>query len=126
MNIIKWLFQTLLILAFALFGIQKVFMPLPDLIAQGMLWIEDFQSWQIRTIGLIEAIGALGLFLPYIIKSIPKVWVSFSAAGLALTMTGAIITHIARGDVMLSIIITSALCLMAAFTAFSRFKEYHL
>lgn len=108
----------------ALFGFQKIFMPIPDLIEQGMLWIEDFPAWQVRTIGALEVLGACGLAFPYLIKSLPKIIVVIASAGLALTMAGAVITHISRGDVILSIIITSTLFLFAVMVAVFRFKQY--
>jgi len=89
-----------------------------------MLWIEDFPAWQVRTIGILEVLGACGLTFPYIIKSLPKIIVVIASVGLALTMVGAVITHISRGDVILSIIITSTLFLMAVMIAVFRFKQY--
>ena len=109
MKILILIIQIIIILAFALFGFQKIFMPLPDLIELGMLWIEDFPAWQVRTIGILEALGVLGLIFPYVFKSLPKVIVAVASGALALTMIGAIITHISRGYVILSIIINSIL-----------------
>lgn len=116
--------QIILILIFVLLGGQKIFMPIPELINQGMLWIEDFPAWQVRAIGILEVLGALGLMLPYIIKVLPKVLVPLASAGLALTMVGAVITHILRADPFLSIILTSIFFLMATQITFFRFKQY--
>lgn len=124
MKVFISIIQIILILVFALFGFQKILMPLPDLIEQGMLWIEDFPAWQVRTIGFLEVLGAFGLIFPYVIKSLPKIIVAIASGGLALTMVGAIITHISRGDVILSIIINSILFLMAILIAVFRFKQY--
>ena len=124
MKVFILIIQIILILVFALFGFQKIFMPLPDLINQGMLWIEDFPGWQVRTIGFLEVLGAFGLIFPYVIKTLPKIIVAIASGSLALTMLGAIITHISRGDVILSIIITSILFLMAVMIAAFRFKQY--
>lgn len=121
MNKLLWTFQILLTLAFGLFGLQKVFMAIPDLIAQGMLWIEDFSVWQVRAIGALEALGALGLIAPYLLKQLPKVLVPLAAAGLALTMIGAVATHIERGDPAPSIVITVLLFGMSTFLAAKRF-----
>ena len=124
MKVFILIIQIILILVFALFGFQKIFMPLPDLIKQGMLWIEDFPAWQVRTIGFLEVLGAFGLILPYVIKTLPKIIVAIASGSLALTMVGAIITHISRGDVIMSIIINSILFLMAVLIAAFRFKQY--
>ncbi|MGL1887637.1 MAG: DoxX family protein [Reichenbachiella sp.] len=124
MKVVALIIQIILVLVMGLFGFQKVIMPLPDLIELGMLWIEDFPLWQVRTIGALEALGALGLIFPYVIKSLPKILVSFAAGGLAITMVGAIITHISRGDVILSVIITSTLFVMAVLLAVFRYNQY--
>jgi len=103
MNKVIGFFQVVLVLMFGLLGGQKVFGDFPDLIAQGMLWIEDFPAWQVRTIGVLEVLGALGLVLPHVVKALPKVLVPLAAGGLALTMVGAVITHLVRGDPMLAV-----------------------
>ena len=121
MNKLLWSFQILLTLVFALFGLQKVFFPIPDLVAQGMWWIEDFPVWQVRTIGALEFLAVVGLNLPYLVKALPKLVVPLAAGGLALTMVGAIATHIGRGDPALSIVITGALFAMSATVAVKRF-----
>ena len=124
MKVFILIIQIILILVMALFGFQKIFMPLPDLIKQGMLWIEDFPAWQVRTIGILEVLGVFGLIFPYVIKSLPKIIVVIASGSLALTMVGAIITHISRGDVIMSVIITSILFLMAVLIAVFRFRQY--
>lgn len=113
----------MLTLGFGLFGLQKVLVPIPDLIAQGMLWIEDFPAWQVRTIGVLEVLGVLGLNAPYLIPALPKFLVPVSAGALGLTMVGAITTHLTRGDPALSIVITSLLFAMCAVVAFKRLAE---
>ena len=124
MNKLLWVFHILLTLAFGLFGLQKVFLPIPDLIDQGMLWIEDFPAWQVRLIGALEFLGALGLNAPYLVKALPKFLVPLSAAGLGLTMIGAIATHVLRGDPALSIVITSLLFAMCVAIAVKRSEKW--
>jgi len=123
MNKLLWVFQVLLTLAFTAFGLQKVFMPIADLIAFGMQWIEDFPAWQVRTIGLLEFLGVLGLNAPYLIKALPKILVPISAGALALTMIGAFATHVMRGDPLPSLVITGAMFAMCVLIAVQRFKE---
>ena len=124
MNKLLWTFHVIATLAFAIFGLQKVFMDIPALIEFGMLWIEDFPEWQVRVIGGLEALGALGLNAPYLMKALPKQLVPAAAAGLALTMIGAIATHVTRGDPAPSIVITSALFVMCTTLAVKRFGEF--
>lgn len=122
MNKFLWVFQILLTLAFGLFGLQKVILPIPDLITQGMLWIEDFPAWQVRAIGVAEALGAVGLAAPYIFKTLSKRLVAIASAGLALTMIGAVATHVRRSDPALSIVITASLFVMSVAVAWGRAK----
>ncbi len=123
MNKLLWIFQILLILAFGLFGLQKVVVPIPDLIAQGMGWIEDFPDWQVRTIGALESLAVVGLTAPYLIKALPRLLVPLAAGGLALTMIGGITTHVLREDPLLSIVINGMLFLMSTTVAVKRFGE---
>jgi len=123
MKITIWILQTILIIAFMAAGLLKVYMSLPDLIAQGMLWIADFSIVQVRIIGSLEVLAVLGMILPYILKVLPKILVPLAAVGLALTMVGGLVTHINRGDPIASIIINSVLLLMSLFVAFQRYKE---
>ena len=123
MNKLLWSFQIVLTLAFGLFGLQKVVAPIPDLVAQGMWWIEDFPVWQVRTIGALEFLAVVGLNVPYLVKAVPKLVVPLAAGGLALTMIGAVATHIVREDPALSVVITSMLFVMSATVAVKRFGE---
>ncbi len=124
MNKRLWAFQIIMMLAFGLFGLQKVFIAIPDLIAMGMLWIEDFPAWQVRLIGLLEAAGAAGLIMPYVVKAVPKSIVPLAAAGLALMMIGASATHVVRGDPALSVIVTTVLFVMGVTVALKRHRQF--
>lgn len=118
-----WSVQILVTLVLGGFGLQKVVMEIPDLIGFGMLWIEDFPAWQVRAIGALEVLGAVGLNAPYIVKALPKRLVPLAGAGLALTMLGAVVTHVTRADPPQSIVITAVLFVMSATIAVKRFGE---
>jgi len=124
MNKLLWFFHVMLTLAFGLFGLQKVFMAMPDLIAQGMWWIEDFSAWQVRAIGALEVLGVLGLNMPYLLKPIPKRVIPLASACLALTMVVAIPMHVMRGDPIPAVVVNSILLLMAATLAVKRYGEF--
>ncbi len=123
MNKLIWTFQILVTLVFVFLGGQKVVLPIPDLIAFGMLWIEDFSTFQVRAIGALETLGALGMNAPFLIKALPKILSPLAAAGLGVTMTGAVTTHVMRGDPAASIIITTALVGMCMTIAKGRMTQ---
>ncbi len=77
-----------------------------------------------RTIGALELLGAVGLNAPYLVKAVPKLVVPLAAGGLALTMIGAIVTHVGRADPIASTIITSVLFVMSATVALERFGQF--
>ena len=123
MKVLVLIAHVLILLFFLAFGVPKLFAPIEDLIAFGMGWMEDFATWQIRIIGILETLAVLGLTLPYLIKALPKIIVPLASAGLGFTMIGAIITHIKRQDPMMSIIITSFILLLCVFVTLKRYKE---
>ena len=123
MNKLYWTLHVLVTLAIGLFGFQKVVVPIPDLIEQGMWWVADFEVWQVRAIGALEVLGVLGMNLPYLIKALPKVLVPLASGGLAITMIGAIGTHITRQDPAPSIVITGILFAVCAALTLRRAGE---
>lgn len=98
MKILTWIVQILAAIAFLGAGLMKLFTPYADLIADpNTAWAEDFSSTQIKIIAILEVLGAIGLILPMILNKY-KVLVPISAIGLALTMVGAMVTHLGRGE----------------------------
>jgi uncharacterized membrane protein YphA (DoxX/SURF4 family) len=95
-NIVLWVVQILLALAFAMAGIMKVTQPI-DKLETRMGWVKDVGPRGVRLIGSLEILGAIGLILPTVTGILP--WLTpVAAAGLALTMVGAMITHGRRGE----------------------------
>ena len=84
-----------------------------------MAWAADVTDGQFRTIGVLEVLGALGLILPGALGIAPTL-VPLAAMGLALTMVGAIVTHVRLGEtdrLAVPIIVLA----MALFVAIERF-----
>ncbi len=96
MNIALWIVQVLLAIVFCMVGFSKIMMPISELSSQ-MGWVEDFSELQVRGIGVLEALGGIGILLPMILKKL-RAFVPLAGVGLALTMIGAIITHLGRGE----------------------------
>lgn len=118
MNTALWIVQALLAIAFLMAGAMKTFQP-KEKLAEKMGWVEDFSQGQIRTIGILEILGALGLILPALTGILS--WLTpLAAAALALTMVGAAWVHLRRkeyGNVVVNIV----LLLLNLFVAYGRF-----
>ncbi|PCH99185.1 MAG: hypothetical protein COB85_00510 [Bacteroidetes bacterium] len=98
MNIVTWVIQGLLSVGMLLPGLMKTMMPYEELVSDpNMGWAGDFSPMQIMIIGALEILGVIGLNLPFLLKKYKKV-VPIASAGLALTMIGAIVTHVGRGE----------------------------
>lgn len=92
MNIVLWVVQILLALAFLLAGSMKASQPIEKL-RKNMAWTARTSPGIVRLIGVLEVLGALGLILPAVTHILP--WLTpVAAIGLALTMIGAAILHI--------------------------------
>ena len=93
-KILTWTLQILAALAFIMAGIMKISTPYGDLVlAENMGWAEDFSAIQIKIIGVLEFLGAIGMILPFVIKKFTFL-VPLAALGLVLVMVGAIFTHL--------------------------------
>ncbi|MEJ2748859.1 MAG: DoxX family protein [Anaerolineae bacterium] len=118
MNVALWIIQGLLAAAFLMAGGMNAAKPKEEL-AERMAWVNDFSAGTVKTIGILEILGALGLILPLATGILP--WLTPAAAiGLALTMIGAAITHVRRQEFPM-IGTNTVLFLLAVFVAYGRF-----
>ncbi|MFN8530122.1 MAG: DoxX family protein [Anaerolineae bacterium] len=118
MNTVVWIVQILLALAFGMAGLMKLTQPKEKLAAR-MGWVNDFSQNMVRAIGLIELVAVLGLILPALTGILP-ILTPLAAAGLVLTMIGAIVVHLRRKENAL-IAVNVVLLLLAAFVVYGRF-----
>ncbi len=123
MNVVLWIVQGLLAIAFLMAGGMKLMQP-KEKMAEKMGWVEDFSQGQIRTIGMLEVLGALGLILPGITGILP-ILTPLAAVGLGLTMIGAARTHAQRGENQM-IGMNVMLLVLAAVVAYGRFAAVPL
>lgn len=121
MNVVLWVLQGLLAVAFAGAGITKTTRP-KDQLKAFMPWTEDFSATQIKGIGALEFLAALGLVLPAV-TGIAPVLTPLAATGLVLVMVGAIITHARRKEPSV-IVVNVVLLALAAVVAWGRFGPY--
>lgn len=97
MDVVLWIVTGVLALAFLAAGAMKLAQPKEKLAASGMGWVDDFSAGAVKGIGLAEVLGAVGLVLPGL-TGIAPVLVPLAALGLALTMVGAAVVHVRRGE----------------------------
>lgn len=107
---------------FLMAGTMKIVMPKSEL-EPNMAWVEDFTSAQVKAIGTIEVIGAIGTIIPAATNILPILSVA-APTGLAITMFGAAITHFIRGELSL-VGVNFILFAISVFVAFGRYKYFN-
>jgi hypothetical protein len=123
MNIALWIIAGLLAAVFLAAGAIKLAVPTRNLAAApGGGWVEDVSSGSVKAIGALEVLASIGLVLPAVLGIAP-VLVPLAAVGLAVVMTGAIITHVRRHEA-LPIVANLAYLALAVFVAWGRFGAY--
>ncbi len=122
MNVTLWIIAGVLAAAFAAAGLMKIGQPKAKLAESGMGWTEDFSDGQVKGIGTVEVLGAIGLILPATLDIAP-VLSALAAAGLAITMLLAAIVHARRGETS-NIVVNLVLAALAVFVAVMRFGPY--
>ena len=121
MNVVVWVVQILLGIAFTFSGLGKLLRRREDLRKQ-MAYVEDFSDGQIKAIGAAEVLGALGVILPAW-TGIAPILTPIAATGLAANMVGAAIVHNRRKEYQM-IGANAVLFALAAFVAIMRFGPY--
>jgi len=116
MNILLWVLQALLALAFFAHGCLFLFPPaavVEQMNASLPRWFQLF-------LGVAEIAAAVGLTLPGIARVHPWL-VSCAAAGIMIVMISATVFHVSRGEVS-SAITTAVLLILATFVAYMRWR----
>lgn len=99
MVVAYWVLAGLLALFFLYAGGTKVVRS-ADQLRPMMGWIDTVPLALVRTIGVLEVLGALGLVLPPLTGVAP--WLAIAAAiGLLVVQIGGIIVHLRRGEAKL-------------------------
>ena len=121
-NVVLWIVQAGLALAFVFSGLSKLTQPRQALIDRGMAYIGDLPQPLVKVIGTLEVLGAIGLVVPAW-TGIAPVLTPIAAVGFMALMVGAMFTHLRRGEPKV-IIANGLLFLLAAFIAWGRFGPY--
>jgi putative oxidoreductase len=116
MNIVLWIVQVLLALAFFAHGV--LFLWPPAAVVEQMN--ATLPRWFQLFLGLAEILAAVGITLPGLTRILPWL-VTWAAGGIVIVMVSATAFHLARGE-MTSAAITLVLLAMAAFVAYSRHR----
>lgn len=123
MNTAIWIAQGILAVVFLAAGMMKLTQP-RSVLAKRTPYVEEFTDAQIRAIGSVEVLGAIGVVLPAALKVAP-ILTPIAACGLALTMVGAAATHIRRGEYS-QLPVNVVLFALAVFVAIERFGPHSL
>jgi uncharacterized membrane protein YphA (DoxX/SURF4 family) len=122
MNLALWIVAIVLAVVFIASGLMKQFVPKDKLVTSGQGWAQDVSPTNIRLIGLVEVLGAIGLVLPAAVHVAPILG-PLAAVGLALVMVGAVVVHARRKEPM-NVAVNVVLIALAVFVAWGRFGPY--
>jgi putative oxidoreductase len=116
MNIVLWVVQVLLALAFFAHGWLFLFPPA----AVAAQMNASLPRWFQLFLGVAEVLAAVGLTLPGVTRIMPWL-VTAAAAGIMIVSVSATAFHLVRGE-MSSAAITLLLLAMATFVAYMRHR----
>ena len=116
MNILLWVLQVLLALAFFAHGLLLLFPPAA--VAEQMN--ASLPRWFQLFLGVAEVLAAVGLTLPGFTRIQPWL-VPCAAVGIMIVMISATGFHLMRGEVS-SAIVTAVLLAMATYVAYMRWR----
>lgn len=117
MNIVLWILQVLLAVAFAAHG-WLFLAPPPDLLA---VMNESLNPNFRLFLGVAEVLAAIGLILPGMTRIMPRL-VALAAAGIMIVTLSATILHATRPGEMSSAVTTAVLLVIATFVAYMRWQ----
>lgn len=96
MLVTYWIVAGLLALFYLYSGAIKVVQS-KEKLRPMMAWVDTMPLAFVRTIGVLEVLGAIGLMLPPLMGVAP--WLALAAAiGLVLVQIGGITLHLRRGE----------------------------
>lgn len=112
MYIALWIVTGIFAALFAMAGTMKVIKPYADIRAQ-MDWVETVTPAQLKGIGIVEALGAIGLILPAATGIAP--WLTPVAGfGLFITMAVAVALHVRRKEPIIPSLVLGTVALVVA------------
>ena len=116
MNIVLWIVQVLLGVAFLMAGVTHAFQY--ERAKAQFKWVADVPRSLVTFIGICEILGAIGLILPALTGILP--WLTpLAGVGLAVIMLLAAGFHVMRREYP-NIVVNLILLALAAFVAYGR------
>lgn len=122
MSIAVWVVSGILAAAYLFSGGNKLVRTREALLST-MTYVENLSAWQVKAIGVLEVLGAIGLIVPAL-TGIAPILSAFVAVGLALLQIGAFALHAKRGEARLASLVNGLLFLGAVFVAVTRFMGF--
>jgi hypothetical protein len=112
MIVALWIVTGILAAAFAMAGSMKVITPYGQ-VREKMEWVETVTAGQLKTIGILEVVGALGLVLPAATGIAP--WLTpLAGLGLVVMMVVAVGLHVRRHEPFLPALVLGVVGLAVA------------
>jgi hypothetical protein len=118
-SIAVWIVSGILALVSLGAGGAKLALPRAGLEVQ-MEWVKPRPLWQVKTIGALEVLGAVGVIVPAA-TGIAPVLTPIAATGLAIIQVLAIALHVTRRDDPKRLGVNVGLLVFAVFVAVVRF-----
>ncbi|WP_433124087.1 DoxX family protein [Micromonospora sp. CA-240977] len=132
MNLVLWIIQILLAAVFAGAGLAKLTQP-KDKLRELMRWVDPVPPTQVKALGAVELLAAVGLVLPPL-TGVATVLTPLAAVGLVVVMVGGIRVHLrdlkkqdtreGRRTEIQGAITCAVLLVLAAVVAWGRFGPY--
>jgi hypothetical protein len=113
-HVAYWVIAALLAVIYA-FGGAKKLLQSPDQLRPMMGWVDVMPMPLVRTIGLLEVLGAVGVILPPLTGIAPGTAIA-AAIGLAIIQVGAFRLHLSRHELS-DLPLNSALLVLAVAAA---------
>jgi len=117
MNIALWIVQGVLAALFLFTAGIKLVMPIEEMLKQMPVALP---GWFVQLTGIFEALGAIGLILPWLLRIRPGL-TPLAAAGLVIVMIGATAYNLGASDIA-SALMTVVIGILAAFVAYGRWR----
>ena len=118
MDVALWVASGVLAAIVMMAGLTKALLPKSRLHEMGLTYVEDFSARFIRTLGWAEVAGAVGLILP-VLTGVAPVLAAVAAICLAVTMVGAVVVHLRRGETS-KVLMPLVLLALSVFVAWGR------